>query len=101
MQSKRKNRLGHVISDKMDKTVVVEVETSRRHPISKKVIRKSTKYKAHDVDNECKIGDVVRMEETRPLSRLKRWRVAEIVKKAEAVEIRPEELGPSHRTDIE
>lgn len=93
MQSKRKGKLGRVTSDKMDKTAVVEVAVHRRHPIYKKVVRKTVKYKAHDVNNECKIGDLVRLEETRPLSRLKRWRVAEIVKKAAVIEVKPGEIA--------
>jgi len=93
MQSKRKSKLGRVISDKMNKTVVVEAATHRRHPIYKKVVRKTVKYKAHDANNECKTGDLVRLEESRPLSRLKRWRVAEIVKKAEVIEIKPGEIA--------
>jgi len=92
MEIKRKTRLGRVVSNKMDKTVVVAVETSRRHPAYKKTIRKMTKYKAHDEKNECGLGDTVRLVETRPLSREKRWRVAEIVSKAEIIEIKPEEI---------
>jgi len=77
----------------MEKTVVVAVETSRRHPTYKKTIRKMTKYKAHDEKNECGLGDTVRLIETRPLSREKRWRVAEIVARAEVIEIKPEEIA--------
>jgi len=99
MQSKRKSKLGHVVSDKMNKTVVVEVAAPRRHPIYKKVVRKTVKYKAHDEKNECKAGDLVRLEETRPISRLKRWRVAEIVKKAEVIEVKPSEIAQEHRTE--
>jgi small subunit ribosomal protein S17 len=92
MESKRKVRLGQVVSDKMDKTVVVAVETPKRHPLYKKTMRRVVKYKAHDGKNECHVGDKVRIVETRPLSRDKRWRVAEIVTKAEVVEISPEEI---------
>ena len=92
MESKRKIRLGQVVSDKMDKTVVVAVETPKRHPLYKKTIRRVVKYKAHDEKNKCQVGDKVRIVETRPLSRDKRWRVAEIVTKAEVVEILPEEI---------
>jgi small subunit ribosomal protein S17 len=70
-----------VISDKMDKTVVIMVETLRQHPRYKKYIKYRKKFKAHDKDNACKIGDVVRIEETRPLSREKRWRVLEILER--------------------
>ena len=92
MESKRKFRFGLVVSDKMDKTVVVAVETPKRHPLYKKTMRRVVKYKAHDEKNKCQVGDKVRIVETRPLSREKRWRVAEIVTKAEVVEISPEEI---------
>lgn len=78
----RKVRIGNVVSDKMEKTVVVAVETFVTHPLYKKQIRRTTKFKAHDENNECKIGDVVRIMETRPLSKDKRWRVVDIVEKA-------------------
>jgi len=92
MESKRKFRLGQVVSDKMDKTVVVAVETPKRHPLYKKTMKRVVKYKAHDEKNKCRTGDKVIIVETRPLSREKRWRVAEIVAKAEVVEISPEEI---------
>ena len=92
MDKKRKSRLGRVVSNKMDKTAVVAVETRRHHPIYKKTVRRITRYKAHDEMNECQLGDTVRLEETRPLSKEKRWRVAEIVIKAEQLEVRPVEL---------
>ncbi len=92
MERKRKTRIGRVVSDRMDKTVVVAVETSRHHPLYKKTIRRTTKYKAHDENNECKLEDMVRMVETRPLSRLKRWRVTEIITKGKVVEVKPEEI---------
>jgi small subunit ribosomal protein S17 len=78
----RKIRDGLVISDKMDKTVVVEVEDRVKHPKYGKVIRRTKKYTAHDGDNACGVGDRVRLMETRPLSATKRWRVTEIVEKA-------------------
>jgi small subunit ribosomal protein S17 len=78
----RKVREGLVVSDKMDKTVVVEVEDRVKHPKYGKVIRRTKKYKAHDGENACGVGDRVRLMETRPLSATKRWRVAEIVEKA-------------------
>jgi small subunit ribosomal protein S17 len=92
MEEKRKTRFGKVISDKMDKTVVVAVETPRHHPIYKKTIRRAVKYKAHDEKNQCRPGDMVRIVETRPLSKEKRWRVAEIVTKGEIAEIKPQEI---------
>jgi small subunit ribosomal protein S17 len=79
MQGKRRTKLGRVVSDKMDKTVVVSVERLQRHPIYKRVVRLSTKFKAHDEENSARVGDTVRIEESRPVSRDKRWRVIEIV----------------------
>ena len=78
----RKIREGYVVSDKMDKTVVVEVEDRVKHPKYAKVIRRTRKYKAHDGDNACGVGDRVRLMETRPISATKRWRVTEILEKA-------------------
>ena len=79
----RKTMIGTVISDKMDKTVVVAVETSVRHPMYKKTVKRTYKLKAHDENNECKAGDKVKVMETRPLSKGKRFRVVEIVEKAD------------------
>jgi small subunit ribosomal protein S17 len=79
MQGKRRSKTGRVVSDKMDKTVVVSVERLRRHPIYKRVVRLSSKFKAHDQENTARVGDTVRIEETRPLSREKRWTVVEVV----------------------
>ena len=79
MQGKRRTKVGRVVSDKMDKTVVVSVERLRRHPIYKRVVRLSSKFKAHDEENSARVGDTVRIEESRPLSREKRWTVVEIV----------------------
>ena len=79
MQGKRRTKIGRVVSDKMDKTVVVSVERRRRHPIYKRVVRLSTKFKAHDADNAAHVGDTVRIEESRPLSREKRWTVVEVL----------------------
>jgi small subunit ribosomal protein S17 len=78
----RKTRRGYVVSDKMDKTIVVEVEDRVMHPLYKKVIRRSTKVKAHDETNSAGIGDLVVINETRPLSATKNWRLVEIVEKA-------------------
>ncbi|MEU6410825.1 30S ribosomal protein S17 [Microbispora sp. NPDC046933] len=78
----RKTREGLVVSDKMDKTVVVAVEDRVKHPLYGKVIRRTTKYKAHDEQNACGVGDRVLLMETRPLSATKRWRVVEILEKA-------------------
>ena len=78
----RKTRVGMVFSDKMDKTVVVEIRTRVRHPLYGKIMNRTTKLKAHDEKNECGVGDRVLVMETRPLSREKRWRVVEIIEKA-------------------
>jgi small subunit ribosomal protein S17 len=81
-RNKRKTRVGTVVSDKADKTAVISVRRQFVHRKYKKIVRRSTKYYAHDEKNECSIGDRVRIMETRPLSKLKRWRVAEILEKA-------------------
>ena len=78
----RKVMIGKVVSDKMDKTVVVAVETSVRHKVYNKIIKRTYKLKAHDEANECKIGDTVKVMETRPLSKDKRWRVVEVMERA-------------------
>ena len=78
----RKVRVGRVISDKMDKTVVVQVSDLKSHPLYKKVVQRRAKFKAHDDQNDCRVGDLVRIIETRPISRDKRWRVVEVVEKA-------------------
>ncbi len=82
-RNQRKVRVGTVVSDKMDKTVVVQFETLIQEPAYKKVMRRTTKLKAHDENNECKIGDKVEVMETRPLSKDKRWRVVQILEKAQ------------------
>ncbi len=79
----RKVRVGKVVSDKMEKTIVVAVETLVRHPLYGKTIKQTKKFKAHDDNNECSIGDRVKIMETRPLSREKRWRLVEIIEKAQ------------------
>ena len=78
----RKTRMGVVISDKMDKTIVISMSTRVRHPLYGKIIKRTNKFKAHDEENACGIGDTVRVMETRPLSKDKRWRLVEIVEKA-------------------
>ena len=78
----RKVRIGRVVSDKMDKTIVVAIENSVKHPLYGKVVKQTVKIKAHDEENTCGIGDRVKVMETRPLSRDKRWRLAEIIEKA-------------------
>ena len=88
-----KSKIGRVSSNKMEKTLVVLVESYRNHPLYKKTIRKVKRYKVHDENNECKIGDTVKIVETRPLSKEKRWRVSEIITKAAAIEVKPEEIA--------
>lgn len=78
----RKVRVGKVVSDKMDKTIVVAVEDHVKHPLYKKIVKKTYKLQAHDENNECNIGDTVRVMETRPLSKNKRWRLVEIMERA-------------------
>ena len=79
----RKTRTGKVVSNKMDKTIVVAVEDHVKHPLYNKIVKKTYKLKAHDENNECKIGDKVKVMETRPLSKDKRWRLVEIISRAE------------------
>ncbi len=93
MEKIRKTKTGIVISNKMDKTVVVLVENLRHHPLYKKVVRHTAKFKAHVEDNACGIGDTVKIMETRPLSKDKRWRVVEILRKKEVAEIQPAEIA--------
>lgn len=92
MRERRKRLVGRVVSDKMQKTVVVQVERTKRHPLYGKVIKVRKKFYAHDEKNECRVGDLVRIVESRPLSRLKRWVVEEILERSERpeVEIREE-----------
>ena len=78
----RKTRTGKVVSDKMDKTIVVAVEDHVKHPLYNKIVKRTYKLKAHDENNECKVGDTVKVMETRPLSKDKRWRLVEIMEKA-------------------
>ena len=78
----RKTRTGIVVSDRMDKTIVVAVRDNVRHPLYNKIVKKTYKLKAHDENNECKVGDTVKVMETRPLSKDKRWRLVEIVERA-------------------
>ena len=78
----RKTRVGKVVSDKMDKTIVVAIEDNVKHPLYKKIVKRTYKLKAHDENNECNIGDRVKVMETRALSKDKRWRLVEIIEKA-------------------
>lgn len=81
----RKVQIGKVVSDKMDKTVVVAIETLVRHPLYGKIVKRTKKFKAHDEENNCRIGDKVRVMETRPMSKEKRWRVIEILEREQQI----------------
>jgi len=81
-RSKRKGRIGEVVSDKMDKTITVRVMRVTHHPVYQKILKKHTKFKVHDEKEEANVGDTVRIEETRPISKTKRWRLVEIMNKA-------------------
>ncbi len=89
----KKIRTGRVLSNKMDKTVIVGVETVQKHPLYNKNVKKVVRYKAHDATSACAEGDMVRIVETRPLSKEKHWRVAEIITKKEKVEVQPKEVA--------
>ncbi len=78
----RKTRIGNVVSNKMDKSIVVAIERKVAHPLYKKYFKKTTKFMAHDENNECNVGDKVKIMETRPLSKLKKWRLVEVIEKA-------------------
>ena len=91
-QGDRKTRIGIVLSDKMDKTRVIGVEWSMPHWLYKRRVRRLTKFKAHDEQNMAKIGDRVMISETRPISKEKRWRIVQVLEKAEVVEVMPEEV---------
>jgi small subunit ribosomal protein S17 len=82
-EGRRQFKIGRVVSDKMEKTVVVAVDYLKPHPLYRKIIRKTSKFHAHDEQNNCKVGDVVRIGETRPLSKTKRWEVVEVVTRGE------------------
>ncbi|HLF08970.1 MAG TPA: 30S ribosomal protein S17 [Dehalococcoidia bacterium] len=89
MEQRRKTRVGRVVSDKMQKTVVVLLERMTRHPVYGKTMLRRKRVKAHDARDECRVGDTVLIEETRPLSREKRWRVASILSRREVAEVSP------------
>lgn len=95
MLVRRRTMVGRVVRDKTEKTVIVEVESLRRHPLYKRVIRNVARFMAHDEKNECKLGDMVAIVESRPLSHSKRWRVAKILAHHEVAEVAPAELDQS------
>lgn len=96
MPGRQKSMIGTVVSDKMDKTVVVVIQRTTRHRLYRKILKRSKRFLAHDDQLEAKLGDVVRILETRPLSRLKRWRVAEIIKRGEVAEVAPREIDSEY-----
>ena len=83
MEAKKKTKVGRVVSDRMKKTVVVAVDSRKQHPLYGKLFKRTLKYKSHDEKGQCKMGDTVRIEESRPISKEKKWRVAEILKRGE------------------
>ena len=90
--SRRNEKVGNVVSTKMQKTIVVEVEMRKAHPKYKRIVKSSKKFYAHDEQNSARVGDVVRIRESRPLSKLKRWRLAEVVRRAAQVGAQPKDL---------
>ncbi len=96
---RRKVRVGKVVSISMDKTIVVSVEWRQPHRIYKKNVRKWSRFKAHDETNQCSLGDVVRIIETRPLSKTKNWKVQEIIQKGDLAEIQPDEIDNSSTSE--
>ena len=92
MAGRRKDRIGRVIGDKMEKTVIVAVRWQQRHRLYGKGLRRITKFYAHDGDGRCRLGDLVRIQETRPISLMKRWRVIDILERKEVVDVKPIEL---------
>jgi small subunit ribosomal protein S17 len=97
-RGRRKSLVGVVVSNKMDKTAVVAVERRQPHSLYRKIVRQTTRYKAHDPNNQAVLGDVVRIEETRPISKDKRWRIAETLTRGNVAEIAPRDIGT---TDVE
>lgn len=92
-RGRRKTLIGVVVSNKMDKTAVVSVERRHPHPLYRKIIRTTKRYKAHDPNNQAQLGDVVRLEETRPLSKEKRWRIVETMTRGNVADIAPRDIG--------
>lgn len=92
MRENRRTLVGRVVSDKMDKTVVVVVETRKRHPLYRRIITRTKKFKVHDATKQCAVGDLVRIIESRPISKEKHWQVAAILTKAHLAEVQPTEI---------
>jgi small subunit ribosomal protein S17 len=93
MRENRKNLVGRIASNKMDKTVVVVVETRKPHPLYHRIIRTTRRFQAHDEENTCLIGDMVRIVEARPFSKNKRWQVAEVLIKSQLGDLQPKDIG--------
>ena len=101
MPGRKKSNVGQVVSDRMDKTVVVQVDRYRVHKLYKRRIKRVSRFKAHDENNSCHLGDTVRIVETRPLSKEKRWMVADILSKGDVAETQPKELTEETEQDQE
>ncbi len=101
MPGKRKVKIGHVVSDKMQKTVVVAVTWKRHHRLYKKRVRHLSKFYAHDEQGQAKVGDLVKIEEIRPLSKLKHWRVLQVLRAAEVFEVKPEEVAETELKELQ
>ena len=93
MRERRKTLVGRVASDKMEKTVVVVVETRKPHPLYRRIIKRSKRFKVHDETNHCVVGDLVRIVESRPLSKDKRWQVMDVLSKGHVAEVQPTDIG--------
>ena len=90
-RGRRKTVVGHVVGRAMDKTAVVAVDSRKAHPLYKKIVRRQAKFKAHDENNSCRVGDTVRIVESHPISKSKHWRIAEIVARGDMVEVKPDD----------
>lgn len=99
-RGRRKQLIGVVVGNKMDKTAVVSVERRMRHPLYRKIIRRTKKYKVHDAQNSANLGDIVRIVETRPMSKEKRWRIAEVLSKGNVADLKPTEVGMSEVAEL-
>lgn len=100
-EGRRKIRVGRVVSDKMQKTVVVAVESRKPHPLYRRIVKSTKRYMAHNEDPAAKLGDLVRIEESRPLSKLKRWRVVEVLTRGNVAEVQPQEIGTGEEEEQE
>jgi small subunit ribosomal protein S17 len=92
MRENKRTMVGQVVTNKMDKTVVVEIKSRQRHPLYRRIINRTTRFKAHDAENKCSLGDQVRIMESRPLSKEKHWQVIEVLTKGHVADVKPVEL---------